>query len=307
MKSGISPVQADGSDSMSRSIYGIRMPGTIGDVINQLHGLRPLMASRAEHLIAQAVARIATDHHDKAILFGSESPEQQNDNYLQQAGKDVQNRIFEIERSNTRDPEVDTAFDVVICQDGVNVVLMTFTEHHDWFSDLLSLPGAENFCYRTGEACPEHINPEIRDMRRRTYERILSRDPHGRPAGCGVTLSFQKPARMPGIDAILSAIPDIKTRARRMARQVLLKEWLESRDPERIDMDEFLTFSITLSHPDMIALVENHAADIIPQLPALDRAQLIGCPEYPVADSPDIEFENREPENRESEAAGFDR
>jgi len=257
---------------MSKSIYGIRMPGTMGDVINQLHGLRPLMARRAGQLLARAVARIATDHHDRALLFDADPA----GNHLSRAYGEVQERILEIGRSNTRDPEVDTSFDVVICEDGTHAVLLSFTEHSAWFTDLLSLPGAEDFSYWDGTDRPDDVTEEDWATRRRTYERILSRDPHGRPAGCGVTLSFQRPVSPPSIEAILAEVPSVDIRARRMARQVMLAEWAHEQGAGSIEMDSFMAFTTSLATPEKAPEIDRRAAEIALQLPALTEAHLKG-------------------------------
>jgi len=266
---------------MSKSIYGIRMPGTMGDVINQLHGLRPLMARRANQLLARAIARDATDHHDRAFIFGSDGDHEacshSPGNHLSHAYGVIQQRILDMGRTDTRDPEVDTNFDVVICEDGNNAVLLSFTEHHEWFMDLLSLPGAEDFSFWDGTDRPEDISEEDWATRRRTYERILSRDPHGRPAGCGVTLTFQKPVEPPSINAILAEIPSREIRAHRLARQVALGRWVEEHSGNgEIDMSVFMKFASLLSKPEMAARISQHAAEIEDLIPDLDGEILRG-------------------------------
>ena len=265
---------------MSKSIYGIRMPGTMGDVINQLHGLRPLMARRATRLMSAAIARIATDHHDRAIILGADSPE----NPLSRAYASVRQRVEEIARTDQRDPEVDARFDVVLCDDGAHVIAMSFTEHDEWFRDLLSLPGAEDFCYWNGSDRPEQVSAEDWDMRRRTYERILSRDPHSRPAGCGVTLSFQKPLGAPPIERILERIPSLEVRALRMARQVILAEWASEQEEGSLDLPKLTRFINALSSPRMAEEVQARAEKIRPMLPEIDATALrtsapAPCPE----------------------------
>jgi hypothetical protein len=257
---------------MSKSIYGVRMPGTMGDVINQLHTLRPLMARRANQLIARAVAKSATDHHDRNFLFNADQPQ----NFLSTAYGEVRQRIIDMEKSGGRDPEVDANFEVVICEDGNNAVLLSFTEHYEWFSDLLDLPGAEDFSYWDGTDRPDTVSEEEWSTRRRTYERILSRDPYGRPAGCGVTLSFQKPIEPPSIDAILSEVPAKEVRANRMARQVLLSEWAQDQGPGKIEMTDFMAFATSLSRPEMAEEVSKHAREIAEKLPDLDDGILKG-------------------------------
>jgi hypothetical protein len=143
----------EASGMSSKSIYGVRMPGTLGDVANQLDGLRPLMAQKARLLIARAIARIATEQIDRATLFDLEITQAP----LSQACAEVDQRIQELAQSNRRDPEVDTSFEVVACNDGEAVVLMSFTEHDDWFDDLLSLPGASDFSYWDGADPPEGV------------------------------------------------------------------------------------------------------------------------------------------------------
>ncbi|QFT61821.1 hypothetical protein [Roseivivax sp. THAF30] len=94
----------------------------------------------------------------------------------------------EISRSNTRDPEVDMIFEVVICDDGDHAIMMSFTEHEDWFPDMRFLPGATVSSHWSGTDSSDGFSAEDWAHRRRTYQRILSRDPHGRPAGCRASL-----------------------------------------------------------------------------------------------------------------------
>jgi hypothetical protein len=269
---------------MSKSIYGVRLPGTMGDVFNQLHGLRPLVSRKAGRLLSHAVARIATDHHDRAVIFGSE-----DNNHLSRAFVEVQERIAAISQTNIRDPEVDTSFDVVICDDGDHAVLMSFTEHDDWFSDLLSLPGANDFSFWDGADRPEDVTEKEWTLRRRTYDRILSRDPHGRPGGCGVSLVFQPPASSPDPEQVLSQVPDIDSRATRIARQVLVSEWSLERGVEDIDMAEFMSFASKLNTPEMQDEISAKARDIKQMLPEIDLNALRGIiPEVGYEETPSL-------------------
>jgi hypothetical protein len=260
----------------SKSIYGVRMPGTMGDVIHQLDGLRPLIAQKAGQLIARAVARLATDYHDRAVIFGAEGQE----DHMANAYAEVQHRIAEMASTNGRDPEIDTHFEVVICDDGHHAVMISFTEHEDWFTDLLSLPGASDFSYWDGAGQPEDVSAEEWSNRRRTYQRILSRDPHGRPAGCGVTLVFQKPIMPPTPAEILREIPDRETRARRMARQSLLAEWASTVDIDQMSpeayMKEMMTAVTNLNGPDHVEAISIKATDIEAILPEIDEEGLKG-------------------------------
>jgi len=260
----------------SKSIYGVRMPGTMGDVIHQLDGLRPLIAQKAGQLIARAVSRLATDYHDRAFVFGSEDA----GDHFAHAQAEVQRRISEMASTNGRDPEIDTHFEVVICGDGHHAVMISFTEHEDWFTDLLSLPGAADFSYWDGAGRPDNVSSEEWLNRRRTYQRILSRDPHGRPAGCGVTLVFQKPLSAPSLDEVLKEVPDIQTRARRMARQSLLAEWTGTLDPTKIDpvtyMEKMMGYASRLNTPEMAPVISERAKSFAASLPALDEERLLG-------------------------------
>lgn len=261
----------------SKSIYGVRMPGTMGDVIHQLDGLRPLIAQKAGQLIARAVARLATDYHDRALIFGAEGQE----DHMANAYAEVQHRIAEMASTNGRDPEIDTHFEVVICTDGHHAVMISFTEHEDWFTDLLSLPGASDFSYWDGAGRPEEVTAEEWSNRRRTYQRILSRDPHGRPAGCGVTLVFQKPLTAPTPAEILREVPDLETRARRMARQSLLADWASTVDIDQMSpekyMKEMMAAVTRLNGPDHVEAINSKAAMIAERLPDLDEKSLTGC------------------------------
>lgn len=272
----------------SKSIYGVRMPGTMGDVIHQLDGLRPLIAQKAGQLIARAVARLATDYHDRAVIFGTDGPE----DHIADAYAEVQNRMAEMARTNGRDPEIDTHFEVVICEDGHHAVMISFTEHEDWFTDLLSLPGASDFSYWDGAGQPEDVSPKEWGNRRRTYQRILSRDPHGRPAGCGVTLVFQKPLTAPAPTEILREIPSLEIRARRMARQSLLADWAATVDVEKMTpeayMAEMMAAVTKLNGADHAEIIDRKAAEIESCLPALNEAALRG-------QNPQVEMEQEEP------------
>lgn len=260
----------------SKSIYGVRMPGTMGDVIHQLDGLRPLIAQKAGKLIARAVARLATDYHDRAFIFGTND----SGDHFVNAQAEVQQRIREMAATNGRDPEIDTHFEVVICSAGHHAVMISFTEHEDWFTDLLSLPGAADFSYWDGAGRPAGVTSDEWANRRRTYQRILSRDPHGRPAGCGVTLVFQKPLSPRTLDEILREVPDIQTRARRMARQSLLAQWTGSLDPTKIDplayMEKMMNYASKLNTPEFAPVITQRAEVFAEQLPTLDEDRIQG-------------------------------
>lgn len=240
------------------SIYGVRMPGTMGDVIHQLDGLRPLISQKAATLIAAAVAQVAIDYHDRAIVLGGDLPASP----LELANRDIKARIAEVSRTNTRDPQVDASFEVIICDDATHAVLMSFTEHQDWFTDLLSLPGATDFSYWDGSPRPEGVSAQEWAIRRRTYQRILSRDPHGRPQGCGVSLTYQKPIGTPALSAIMEQIPSLDARCLRMARQTLLADWVSEQGQDTPDINEMMTFAQTLSCPDMHEKVAERAGEL---------------------------------------------
>lgn len=256
---------------MSQSIYGVRMPGTLGDVINQLHSLRSLMSRRAEKLIATAIAQTAVASLDHDVIFGGERK-----NYLSEAYSEVRQRIKAVERDNTRDPEIDTGFDVVVCDDGLYAVMISFTEQSDWFEDLLSLAGAQDFSYWDGSDRPADVSAEEWSLRRRTYERILSQDPRGRPAGCGVTLSFLPPPGAPSIDLILSVVPSPEYRAEKISKEIMVSDWIAAQGEREISNTEYMSFFTSLTSPEIQIEISEKKSEILKRLPDVTLSSIKG-------------------------------
>jgi hypothetical protein len=250
---------------MSQSIYGIRIPGTIGDVINQLDGMRPLMRIKASEHIARAIAHIAVDELDRDIIFETGVRK----HYLSDAYRQVRQRRRDMVRDQQRDPDVDTDFEVVLRSDGPMVIMMSFTEHMDWFEELLSLPGAEDYSYWDGCDRPDDVSEEDWDQRCKTYSRILSNDPHGRPAGIGVTHAFQPPIGPPELDMIMAAVPTDDARANRLARQLVYSRWIETRAETDLSMSEQFKFISAMDTPEMMDTIQQVKQDIAAKLPAV--------------------------------------
>lgn len=269
--------------TISRSIYGIRIPGTIGDVIHQLDGLRPLMMHRAQLHIARAVARLACEAHDLDQL--SEQP--QDTDYIDEAYQRILERQHRMEAEQIRDPMIDTSFDVVLRGEGHVVIMMSFTEHMEWFEELLSLPGAEDFSFWTGSDRPESVSEEDWELRRKTYSRILARDPHGRAAGVGVTHAFQPPKDRPPLEMICAELPSKVERANLMACQIIFSKWIENRKGETSPGDR-IEFMRDLKSPEMQGAVALVANNILPLMNDLTPDQLTGVAPRLDAREPDL-------------------
>lgn len=268
---------------MSQSIYGIRMPGTIGDVINQLDGMRPLMRIKAKEHVARAVAHIAVDALDRDVIF--DVPRDKN--YLAAALETFEERRRRIVQEQQRDPLVDTTFDVVLRGEGHVIIMMSFTEHMAWFDELLSLPGAEDYSYWDGTERPEGVSEEDWAQRRRTYIRILSNDPHGRPGGVGVTHSFQAPVEPPNVELVIDQVPDLERRAHRMARQVIFAKWIDSQSGTELSLDDRLAFIDEMDGPGMVEDIEAVAKDIAGSLPEITEQVLVHGPDAAHDPSPE--------------------
>ncbi|MFX4300192.1 hypothetical protein [Pseudosulfitobacter pseudonitzschiae] len=267
--------------TISRSIYGVRIPGTIGDVIHQLDGLRPLMMRRSSEKIARAIARLASEAHDIDHLSNGKN----GADYVSEAYQRILERQRRMDIDQTRDPMVDTSFDVVLRGEGHVVIMLSFTEHMEWFEELLSLPGAEDYSFWTGSTRPSDISEEDWEQRRKTYSRILARDPHGRAAGIGVTHSFQTSLERPSIDAIIENIPSLSDRADVAAFQVIFSRWLGSKEGGATH-SERLAFMADLTSPDMQDTVARVARDIRPLLPELSPHLLTGEAQIKIDDLP---------------------
>lgn len=186
----------------SQSLYAARMPGPVGDVINQLNGLRPLIRMKSDQLIALETARISTNMIDILSFMGGGQI-----NVLQQASNEIKRRASLIDLDGVPDPAVDTRFDVILIDDREYTIMISYTEHLDWFQDLLSLPGTSDYSYWDGAPQPEGVSDEDWALRRRTFARLLSRDPHGRPMGCGIQHSFLPSLDPAPVALVLDSIP----------------------------------------------------------------------------------------------------
>ena len=274
---------------MSQSIYGVRLPGTIGDVISQLDGMRPLMRIKAQEHIAHAIAHIAVQELDRDIVFKTGSGR----NYLSEAYTEMRRRRKKVEQNQERDPLVDTSFEIVLRSEGPFVVMISFTEHQEWYGELLALPGAEDYSYWDGSDRPETVSEEDWADRGRTYRRILSNDPHGRPAGIGVTHSFLPPSGAPDIELILTSAPGKEERCRRMARELTYTRWLDSRDTDQVSVSDHMRFMSDLEKPEMQEELRQLEEDVAKKLPEITRDILMHGPD--MQSKQDAQADNQTP------------
>lgn len=251
---------------MSTKIYnGWLCPSAdIGQEIERLQALRPMVQAAHKTIITKWKAKRASDLIDEARFKGEQAI-----NPLSQAFQELIERQMKVQRSRERDMEIDTACSVTLIPVEGRVLACVYSEKKE-ITNIVT-QDMTYFGYWDNTDRPDDVTAEEWDERERLWEKALLRDHIGRPGGCGPNIEFLLDTGYVAPKAILEHLPSLEARARTLAKGVGCPDHVR----EHLQDASFNKIVAYLCSDEYAAILSQRAAELAPTLQDITEYDLV--------------------------------
>jgi len=145
--------------------------------------LRSQIKTKVEELYAKKLLSLSTYYFDKKFICNSPPLKYCP---LITAKWRIDDRFYNIEKTNTRDPEYDFGFDITFIPTPTKILMLVYTEQRDLISILKSFPNVHSYPYYNNIDRPATISESDWELRGEEWDKALS--PYDIPSLQGLSI-----------------------------------------------------------------------------------------------------------------------
>lgn len=146
--------------------------------------LRAEMKSKLEELYAKKLLELSTYYHDKKYVCKPYTPQKYCP--LLSAKWKIDERFYNIEKTNTRDPEYDFGFDATFIPTKDKILTLIYTEQSECIKVFESFPNVHPYPYYNNTDKPDNISNDEWEARGAEWDNAL--EPYDIPALQGFSI-----------------------------------------------------------------------------------------------------------------------
>lgn len=209
---------------MSTKIYnGLRLKiDGLGDLHEKVTEWRATVAKLQLEHDAKITAQFAASKIDDAamkdeVVYGA----------VHAVGWEIHDRRREVEKTQRRDPLIDTEFTLVVMPypAGDMILAIAYSERQDWIKQFRALPWVEEYGYWNNTDKPDEVSDEEWEEREKAWTAATKSDPLDRPGAAGFTIECLPHHVFVDPKECVPHLPTYEGRVERIVHNKSFNEW----------------------------------------------------------------------------------